>query len=104
VRCELRTPADYGLPLCEAGALAGADAAHNALELKRVLGGHAAGAHRDALLLGAALALEVTGRETSPTLAVARAARAIDGGVAGTLLTRLERFGADEKLRGSASA
>ena len=35
VRCEQRTPADYGLPLCEAGALAGADAAHNALELKR---------------------------------------------------------------------
>jgi anthranilate phosphoribosyltransferase len=101
VRCELRTPADYGLPLCEADALAGADAAHNALELRRVLGSRAVGAHRDALLLGAALALEVTGRESSPTEAVARAAQAIDTGVAAALLTRLERFGADEKLRGS---
>src|ERR1700723_1617305 len=82
VRYELRKPADYGLPLCEADALAGADAEHNALELKRVLGARAAGAHRDALLLGAAVALEVTGRESSPTLAVARAAQAIDGGVA----------------------
>src|ERR1700691_3560760 len=35
VRYELRTPADYGLPLCEAGALAGGDAAHNALEISR---------------------------------------------------------------------
>jgi anthranilate phosphoribosyltransferase len=104
VHCELRTPADYGLPLCEAGALAGGDAAHNALELRRVLGGRTASAHRDALLLGAALALEVTGRENSPTLAVARAAQAIDTGVAAALLSRLERFGADEKLRGSERA
>jgi len=104
VRSELRTPADYGLPLCEAGALAGADAAHNALELRRVLDGRATGAHRDALLLGAALALEVTGRETSPTEAVARAAQAIDTGVAAALLSRLERFGADEKLRGGERA
>jgi hypothetical protein len=35
---------------------------------------------------------------------VARAAQAIDGGVAATLLSRLERFGADEKLRGSQGA
>jgi anthranilate phosphoribosyltransferase len=104
VRYELRTPADYGLPLCEADALAGADAEHNALELKRVLGGRTVGAHRDALLLGAALALEVTGRETSPTQAVARAAQAIDTGVAAALLSRLERFGADEKLRASEGA
>jgi anthranilate phosphoribosyltransferase len=104
VRSEQRTPADYGLPLCDAGALAGADAAHNALELKAVLDGGGAAAHRHALLLGAALALEVTGRESSPTLAVARAAQAIDGGAAADLLSRLERFGADEKRRRDRSA
>src|SRR5580692_12652696 len=60
VRREQRTPADYGLPLCEAGALAGGDASHNALELTRVLHGGGGAAHRHALLLGAALALEVT--------------------------------------------
>jgi anthranilate phosphoribosyltransferase len=104
VHCELRTPADYGLPLCEASALAGGDAAHNAHELRRVLGDRAAGAHRDALLLGAALALEVTGRESSPTQAVARAAQAIDSGAAADLLSRLEKFGAEEKLRPSSGA
>jgi anthranilate phosphoribosyltransferase len=104
VRRDQRTPADYGLPLCDAGALAGADASHNALELTRVLHGGGGAAHRDALLLGTALALEVTGRESSPTLAVARAAQAIDGGAAAELLLRLQRFGADEKLRGSSGA
>ena len=104
VRCEQRTPADYGLPLCDAGALAGGDAAHNALELKAVLGGRGAAAHRHALLLGAALALEVTGRERAPALAVARATQAIDDGAAADLLSRLERFGADEKRRGGGSA
>jgi len=103
VRREQRTPADYGLPLCEPGALAGADAAHNARELRRVLSGergNAGGdAHRDALLLGAALALELSGRETTPRLALARAAQAIDSGAARELLARLERFGADELQR-----
>jgi anthranilate phosphoribosyltransferase len=96
-RCEERSPADYGLPLCNAAALAGADAAHNAFELKAALAGTGSAAHRHALLLGAALALEVTGRESSPTLAVARAAQAIDSGAAADLLARLERFGAEEK-------
>jgi anthranilate phosphoribosyltransferase len=98
VRCEQRKPADYGLPLCEADALAGGDAAHNARELTRVLTNQSAGAHRDALLLGAALALEVTGREPTPALALARAAQAIDSGAAAGLLSRLARFGADEKI------
>jgi anthranilate phosphoribosyltransferase len=113
VRREQRTPADYGLPLCQPGELAGADAAHNARELRRVLtgerrdtGGRDTGgrdtsgdAHRDALLLGAALALELSGRETTPRLALARAAQAIDSGAARELLARLERFGADELQR-----
>jgi len=104
VRREQRTPADYGLPLCDADALAGGDAAHNALELTRVLTNQSAGAHRDALLLGAALALEVTGRERSPQLALARAAQAIDSGAAAGLLSRLARFGADETSRAQRTA
>jgi anthranilate phosphoribosyltransferase len=99
VRSEIRTPADYGLAVCTAGALAGADATHNASELTRALSGRGSAAHRDALLLGAALALEVTGRESAPRLALARAAQAIDSGAAGDLLARLARFGADESRR-----
>jgi anthranilate phosphoribosyltransferase len=95
VRYERRSPADYGLAACEAAALAGGDAAHNARELSRVLRGESHGAHRDALLLGAALALEVSGREHAPRAAVQRAAEAIDSGAAGALLDGLARFGAD---------
>ena len=65
MRKQTRDPADYGLSRC-ALRTAGADAHYNAQELRRVLRGESRGAHRDALLLGAALALEVSGRETLP--------------------------------------
>jgi anthranilate phosphoribosyltransferase len=106
VRSEQRTPAHYGLTACAPEELAGADAAHNARELRRVLAGEArAGhdAHRDALLLGAALALEVTGRASAPRAALEQAEAAIDGGTALALLTGLERFGRDETRRRSQS-
>lgn len=93
VRREQRSPADYGLAPCTAAELAGGDAAHNARELARVLRGESRGAHRDALLLGAALALEVCGREPSIQAAVQRAAAAIDSGAAARLLEALARFG-----------
>jgi len=108
VRREQRSPGDYGLLRCESSELLGADAAHNARELRRVLGGASRGAlrdpHRDALLLGAALALEVSGHERAPRQALARAAQAIDSGAARELLVRLERFGADEMRRRTRSA
>jgi anthranilate phosphoribosyltransferase len=94
VRREQRAPGDYGLALCTAADLAGGDAAYNAGALRRALTGEEHGAHRDALLLGAALALEVTGIEPAPRLAVARAAQAIDSGAAAALLDALIRFGA----------
>jgi anthranilate phosphoribosyltransferase len=96
VHSERRSPADYGLRVCEADALAGADAAHNARELTRALTDSTPSAHRDALMLGAALVLEVTGREPSRQLALAQAARAIDSGAARKLLEQMQRFGALE--------
>ncbi len=92
VRRERRDPADYGLAPCAPADLAGGDAAHNAQLLQRTLSGAERGAPRDALLLGAALALEVSGVETAPRLAIARAAQAIDSGAAAALLDRLARF------------
>jgi anthranilate phosphoribosyltransferase len=110
VRREQRSPADYGLARCASSELAGADAAHNARELRRVLcGERLAGAdagrdpHRDAVLLGTALALEVSGRESSPRAAMARAAQAIEAGRGAALLARLASFGADELRRTSAT-
>lgn len=92
VRRERREPGDYGLAPCTAAALAGGDAAHNARMLQRVLSGEERGAARDALLLGTALALEVSGVEPAPRLAIARAAEAIDSGAASALLAKLVGF------------
>ncbi len=88
-----RDPAHFGLPRCSADALAGGDAAFNARALQAALRGEDRGAHRDALLLGAALALEVMGVAAAPREAVAQAAHAIDSGAAAQLLTKLAAFG-----------
>jgi anthranilate phosphoribosyltransferase len=94
VRRERRDAADYGLAHCEADELAGGDAVHNAGLLRRVLVEREPGARRDALLLGAALALEVSGAEREPRAAVARLERTIDSGEAAAWLSKLAQFGA----------
>lgn len=86
---QRRAPEDYGLPRCEPAALAGGDAQHNARALRAVLEGGDRGAHRDCLLLGAALALEVAGQASKPLEAIERAAAAIDSGAAGRVLGTL---------------
>jgi anthranilate phosphoribosyltransferase len=87
-----RSAADYGLPACPPSRLAGGDARANANALRAVLIGEDRGPHRDCLLLGAALALEVAGSSPEPREAVALAAEAIDGGAAGRVLEAIRRF------------
>jgi anthranilate phosphoribosyltransferase len=89
-----RAPADYGLAICRPEDLAGGDASYNALELRAVLEGRDRGAHRDAILMSAALALELMGVSQTPRAAVARAAAAIDSGAAAELLKKLLAFAA----------
>jgi len=89
VTVGVRSPADYGLPECQPAALAGGDAHYNARALEAVLAGSDRGAHRDCLLLGTALALEVAGLEGEPRAGLARAAAAIDGGAARRLIEGL---------------
>jgi len=86
--------ADYGLPRCRPEDLAGGDAAHNAERLLQVFRGEDQGAHRHALLLGAALVLEVTGQAATPRDALAMAAAAIDSGAALRMAKALRAFGA----------
>jgi anthranilate phosphoribosyltransferase len=93
VTASIRSPSDYGLDLCGARDLAG-DAASNARELRAVLTGDDKGAHRDALLLGTALALEIVGRVSEPREGVALAREAIDSGAARRMLEALANFGA----------
>jgi anthranilate phosphoribosyltransferase len=94
VSAEIRSPSDYGLDLCGASDLAGGDSATNARALRAVLCGEENGAHRDALLLGTSLALEIVGRVTDPREGVRVAREAIDSGAARRMLDSLAAFGA----------
>ena len=84
-----RSPEDYGLARCAPEDLAGGDADHNAAELMRVFTGEDKGAHRDALLMGTSLMLEVQGLAESAEDGVAQAAAAIDDGRAEKFLATL---------------
>lgn len=84
-----RSPEDYGLQRCQAKDLKGGDAEHNARELERVFSGQDTGAHRDALLMGTSLVLEVKGDARDALDGVEQAAAAIDDGRANTFLAKL---------------
>jgi len=86
-----RTPEDYGLPRCTPEDLTGGDATHNAKELIRVFSGEDKGAHRDALLLGTSLVLEVQGSVSGPKQGVEKSAAALDSGAADKFLERLRQ-------------
>ncbi len=89
-----REPRALGLARCAAAELAGGDAAHNAAGLRAVFDGRDRGAHRDAVLLNAALALEVCGAVPDTAAGLEAAAGALDGGAATRLLGKLAAFGA----------
>jgi len=84
-----RSPDDYGLARCRPAELEGGDARHNADELMRVFSGEDRGAHRDALLMGTSLVLEVQGLVPGPKAGVEQAAAAIDDGRAAAFLAKL---------------
>jgi anthranilate phosphoribosyltransferase len=83
---SVRTPEQYGLDRCSPEALTGGDAEYNAQELRRVFDGEDKGPHRDALLMGTSLVLEVLGMAKDAKEGVDMAASAIDSGAAKKLL------------------
>lgn len=89
----VRDPADYGLERCDASPLLGGDAIDNARRLEAALRGEDDPAHRDALVLGAALALEVTGQVADAAAAVECARAGIDSGAAARTLAKLAELG-----------
>ena len=93
VERKVRDPRDYGIDGCSPADLRGGDAAENAARLRAALGGDDTTAHREALVLGAALALEVSGAVGDARAGVARARDAITSGAAAKLLLELETFG-----------
>ena len=86
---SVRVPEDYDMQRCAPEDLAGGDAEHNANELKRVFNGEDKGAHRDALLMGTSLVLEVQGTATDAKQGVEIASAALDDGAAAAFLERL---------------
>jgi len=91
VQESVRKPEDYGVKRCQSEDLRGADAAHNARELTRVFSGEDQGPHRDALLMGTSLILEVVGLARDIKSGVEMAAAAIDDGKAAAFLQDFEK-------------
>jgi len=93
VVASVRDPLHVGFRRCAPDRLRGGDAPANARALASVFEGER-GAHRDALVLGAALALEVSGCSPSWHEGVERAAQALDDGRAARLLEAVRTFAA----------
>lgn len=80
----------YGVDRCDPGDLAGGDADENARLLEALFAGSRS-AIRDAVLLNAAIVLEITGIAHSPQEAFARAAAVLDDGRGPWFLERLRQ-------------
>ena len=95
VEARLEDPGEFGIARCDPEDLVGGEPADNAEAIRRVFGGET-GPHRDALMLGASLALRVTG--TDPETALVAAGATIDDGSAADLLDRLAAFSDQETV------
>ena len=87
-----RDPREAGLPRCRPVDLLGGGPEENARRLEAAFSGER-GPHRDALLLGAGLGLEVAGHAPTLVAGIEAAAAALDGGAAARLLSSLREFG-----------
>ncbi len=88
-------PAELGIPRCPPEALLGGEPAVNAAAIRRVFEGER-GAHRDALVLGATLAMRVTGVHREQ--ARERAENALEEGHAIDLLSNLAAMAEQEPV------
>jgi anthranilate phosphoribosyltransferase len=89
-------PAGFGIARCSPDDLLGGGPEDNAAAIRRVFSGET-GPHRDALLLGASMALRVTG--SHPDDALQSVTASLDGGSAGVLLDRLGALAGQERFR-----
>ena len=87
-----RSAEEFGLPQCVPEDLKGGDAAYNAEHLRAVLEGRDRSAHRNAIVLQAALVLELMGKAQSPREAARMAEDAIEAGAGRVLLEKLSAF------------
>lgn len=88
-----RNAAEFGLPPCTPEELKGGDVAHNVAHLRAVLEGRDRSAHRNAVVLQAALVLELLGKAATPREAASKVEDAIESGAGRILLEKLTQFG-----------
>lgn len=91
VQKHIWTPADFGVPVAPAGALAGGDPARNAQIALEILSG-APGPPRDVVLVNAAAGMVAAGLAADLRSAMKEVARSIDSGAASDKLTRLRNY------------
>ena len=96
-----RNAEEFGLPRCVPEDLKGGDAAYNAEHLRAVLEGRDRSPHRNAIVLQAALVLELLGKAASPREAAQKAEDAIESGAGKLLLEKLIAFGQSLPTRAS---
>ena len=96
VKLSRRDPQTYGVERCTPDDLIGGSPEENAQSLRATLGGEA-GPHRDAITLGAGLALEVCGKVSSLGEGLEAARAAIDDGSASKLIEGLNAYSATRK-------
>jgi anthranilate phosphoribosyltransferase len=100
VKRTRRSAEEFALPDCTADELKGGDAAYNAEHLRAVLEGRDRGAHRNAIVLQAALVLELMNKASSATAAASMAEDAIESGAGRRILDKIATFGRREALAG----
>ena len=88
-----RNAEEFGLPSCTPEDLKGGDVAYNVAHLRAVLEGRDRSAHRNAVVLQAALVLELLGKAATPREAARKAEDAIESGAGKLLLEKLAAFG-----------
>ncbi|HEU4603764.1 MAG TPA: anthranilate phosphoribosyltransferase [Steroidobacteraceae bacterium] len=103
VKRTRRSCEEFSLPRCTVDELKGGDAAYNAEHLRAVLEGRERGAHRNAIVLQAALVLELLGKVDSPAAAAHMAEDAIESGAGRLLLEKVVHFGRRTAERGSST-
>ena len=84
-----RDPKDFGIARCSEDDLKGGDASQNAEALMKVFNKEDQGPHRDSLLLGTGLALEVSGIVSNLKEGIEQASSAIDEGKASDMVQSL---------------
>jgi anthranilate phosphoribosyltransferase len=87
-----RSAEEFALPRCVPEELKGGDAAYNAQHLRAVLEDRDRGAHRNAIVLQAALVLELMGKVESAKDAARMAENAIESGAGKILLEKIAAF------------